>query len=96
MERIDTPDKNWKFSADDLKERAQWDAYMKAYEDTLSHTSREWAPWYMIPADHKWFTRVAVADIIVRKLRSLDLHYPKVSEKQRTELRKARRQLQRE
>lgn len=76
LKRIDQPERNWKFSATDIKERALWDDYMKAYEEMCTHTSTEWAPWYIIPADHKWFTRATVADIIVKKLGSLNLHYP--------------------
>ncbi len=76
LARIDTPAKNWKFSFADVKERAYWDEYMNAFEDTFNHTSTEHAPWYIIPADHKWFTRTVVADIIVEKLKSLKLHYP--------------------
>jgi hypothetical protein len=69
---------------------------MKAYEDTFNHTSTGWAPWHIIPADHKWFTRVTVAQIIVDKLKSLDLHYPEVSETQREELLEARKILEAE
>jgi len=76
LRRIDQPERNWKFSATDVKERALWDNYMKAYEEMCSNTSTDWAPWHIIPADHKWFTRATVADIIVRKLESLKLHYP--------------------
>ncbi|HTO94833.1 MAG TPA: polyphosphate kinase 2 family protein [Bacteroidota bacterium] len=76
LERIDTPEKNWKFSGADVRERGFWKDYMRAYEDAFNHTSTPWAPWYVIPADRKWFTRVAVADIIVRTLQSLKLRYP--------------------
>lgn len=76
FERIDTPEKNWKFSLDDVKERAHWDEYMKAYEEMFRHTSTSHAPWYVIPADRKWFTRVAVADILVARLEALHLRYP--------------------
>jgi PPK2 family polyphosphate:nucleotide phosphotransferase len=76
LERIDTPEKNWKFSPADVRERAFWKDYMKAYEDVFNHTSTDWAPWHIIPADRKWFTRTAVADIIIRKLESLSLKYP--------------------
>jgi PPK2 family polyphosphate:nucleotide phosphotransferase len=95
LERIDTPEKNWKFSSADLKERAHWDRYMEAYEDAIRNTSTAWAPWYVVPADHKWFTRVVVAGAIVRTLRSLRLAYPKVSKQQKAELQAARRALQR-
>jgi PPK2 family polyphosphate:nucleotide phosphotransferase len=94
LERIDTPEKNWKFSAADVKERGHWNEYMNAYEDAFNHTSTEWAPWYIIPADHKWFTRAAVADIIVAKLQSLDLKYPTVGEERKQELLKAKEMLE--
>jgi PPK2 family polyphosphate:nucleotide phosphotransferase len=96
LERIDTPEKNWKFSAADVKERGHWNEYMNAYEDAFNHTSTEWAPWYIIPADHKWFTRAAVADVIVAKLKSLDLKYPTVSEERKQELLKAKEMLENE
>ena len=64
LERIDLPEKNWKFSAADVRERQYWDDYQRAYSDMLSHTSTEWAPWYVLPADHKWFTRVCAAAVI--------------------------------
>jgi len=96
LARIDEPDKNWKFSLDDLATRAAWGKYMDAYEAMLNHTSTSWAPWHVIPADHKWFTRALVADCIVTKLESLDLRYPPVLEKHRVELRRARRMLQQE
>jgi len=76
LERIDTPGKNWKFSSADVRERAFWKEYMRAYEDVFTNTSTRWAPWHIIPADRKWFTRAAVADIIVKKLESLKLKYP--------------------
>jgi len=96
LERIEEPDKNWKFSIADASERKHWDEYMKVYEDMLRHTSTKWAPWYVIPADHKWFTRVAVADVLLKGLKSLDLKYPKVSKERRTELQKIRQQLESE
>ncbi len=96
LARIDEPDKNWKFSLDDLATRAAWGKYMDAYEAMLNHTSTCWAPWHVIPADHKWFTRALVADCIVAKLESLDLRYPPVSKRHRVELRRARRMLQQE
>ncbi len=77
LERLDSPDKNWKFSSADLKERAFWKEYQNAYEDMLSNTSTNYAPWHIIPADNKWFTRMAIGEIIVEKLKSLDLRYPK-------------------
>lgn len=90
LKRINTPEKNWKFSLQDVRERQHWDKYMHAYEDMLSHTSTEYAPWYVIPADHKWFTRVAVSEIILSRLESLDLQYPVVSDEHKRELEEAR------
>jgi PPK2 family polyphosphate:nucleotide phosphotransferase len=86
LKRIDTPDKNWKLSANDVHERAFWNNYQRAYEEMLQHTSTVWAPWYIVPADHKWFTRVAVASVVVTKLEALGLTYPQVSEEQRAHL----------
>jgi polyphosphate kinase 2 (PPK2 family) len=96
LERIEKPDKNWKFSIADANEREHWDEYMNAYENMLQHTSTKWAPWYVIPADHKWFTRIAVADVLVKTLKSLDLKYPVVSKERKVELQKIRRQLEKE
>ncbi|MGH9943250.1 MAG: polyphosphate kinase 2 family protein [Pyrinomonadaceae bacterium] len=96
LARIDTPAKNWKFSLGDAKERGHWDDYMDAYEDAFNHTSTEHAPWHIIPADHKWFTRAAVADIIITKLKSLDLSYPVVSAEHRTNLLQAKEVLENE
>lgn len=96
LARLENPEKNWKFSVNDLKERAYWDDYQQAYEETLSATSTEEAPWYVIPADKKWFARACVADIITSRLRDLKLHYPKVAEKDATALAEARRQLESE
>jgi PPK2 family polyphosphate:nucleotide phosphotransferase len=86
LARIDTPEKNWKLSAADVHERTFWNNYQRVYEEMLEHTSTEWAPWYVVPADHKWFTRVAVAGIVVAKLESLGLAYPEVSDEQRAHL----------
>jgi len=96
LDRINKPDKNWKFSSSDLKEREHFDAYMEAYEDALTHTSTEHAPWYVVPADHKWFTRMVVADIINSHLATLDLHYPELSDAQKAELGKAKDALEKE
>jgi PPK2 family polyphosphate:nucleotide phosphotransferase len=90
LERIDMPEKNWKFSVSDVQERQYWDDYMAVYEDCFEHTSSKWAPWYVIPADHKPFARWAVAHTIQRKLEELHLSYPKIDEKQRAELAKAK------
>ncbi|GAP98813.1 polyphosphate kinase 2 family protein [Leptolyngbya sp. NIES-2104] len=96
LDRIDLDEKNWKFSASDAKERQHWDEYMHAYEDLFSHTSTDHAPWHIIPADHKWFTRLAVSNIIVDKLKSLNLYYPKVSEQHRAELLEVKKELEHE
>lgn len=90
LKRIMTPEKNWKFSLNDVKERGHWYQYMEAYEDMFNHTSTENAPWYIIPSDHKWFTRAAVADVIISKLESLKLNYPVVSEAHRQNLLEAK------
>lgn len=86
LERIDTPDENWKLSASDVHERKYWDSYQNVYEELLTHTSTTSAPWYIIPADHKWFSRVAIASIIVAELEALHLTYPEVSDEQRAHL----------
>jgi len=96
LARLNTPEKNWKFSLADVKERACWNDYQKAFEAVFNHTSTKWAPWYVIPADHKWFTHVAVADIIVSKLKSLNLKYPTVSKEHLQELQAARELLESE
>jgi PPK2 family polyphosphate:nucleotide phosphotransferase len=86
LERIDDKEKNWKFSAGDARERRFWDDYMAAYEETIRHTATDYAPWYVIPADHKWFSRLAVAAAIIDTLLELGLHFPKVSKAQRADL----------
>jgi PPK2 family polyphosphate:nucleotide phosphotransferase len=86
LERIERPEKNWKFAASDVRERGYWDAYQAAYEDMLNHTSTSAAPWYVIPADRKWFTRLGVAGVIAAKLEELNPTYPSVTEEQRQEL----------
>ena len=96
LERVDLPEKNWKFSSSDVKERACWKAYMDAYEDMFNHTSTKWAPWVIVPADTKWFTRLAVAYGIFRTLRRLKPDYPTVSEEHRQELLKAKEMLEQE
>ena len=93
LERLERPEKHWKFSASDIAERTYWDQYMAAYEDALSATSTSWAPWYIVPSDHKWLTRAAVANILTSTIRSLDLRYPIVTDEQRTVLAAARKQL---
>ena len=96
LERIERPEKNWKFNAGDAKERALWSDYMKAYEDAIAATSTERSPWYIIPADKKWFTRLAVSEIIVRRMEALDLKYPEVTDAQRAELTEAKKILESE
>jgi PPK2 family polyphosphate:nucleotide phosphotransferase len=93
LDRIDDASKNWKFSLSDLKERAFWDDYQKAYEDALSATSTEYAPWHVIPADDKWYTRLAIAAIIIQKFATLKINYPVVNQAQKEELQKAKVQL---
>src|SRR6266576_2326725 len=86
LERLENPEKNWKFSANDIKERAFWDDYMVAYEDMIRHTASPEAPWYVVPADNKWFTRIVVAAAIIETLDALNLGYPKVSKEKLKEL----------
>jgi PPK2 family polyphosphate:nucleotide phosphotransferase len=93
LERLDNPEKNWKFSANDIRERAHWNDYMEAYEETIRHTASKQAPWYVVPADNKWFTRIVVAAAIIDTLDGLDLHYPEVSPQSRAELEQARQEL---
>lgn len=93
LDRINEPEKNWKFNAGDVHEREHWDAYMDAYQEVLNATSRPWAPWYAIPANDKRFMRLAVSEIVVRTLSSLALAYPKVSAEARQELLEARDRL---
>jgi PPK2 family polyphosphate:nucleotide phosphotransferase len=90
LARIDVPEKNWKFSAADVRERAHWDAYMHAYEEALRATSRPWAPWFAIPADDKPFMRLAVAKILRNTLKGMELHYPEVDDAQRARLQEMR------
>jgi PPK2 family polyphosphate:nucleotide phosphotransferase len=96
LERLDEPDKHWKFSSADVRERAHWSSYMKAYEEAIRGTARKHAPWYVVPADNKWFTRLVVAAAVVEALESLDLSYPRVSDAMREELALARVQLSKE
>jgi PPK2 family polyphosphate:nucleotide phosphotransferase len=94
LERLDRPEKHWKFSPADLAERARWDDYTDAYESALSATSTEHAPWYVVPADDKWATRALVVDILTTTIRGLDLRYPEVTDAQRAALEEARRRLE--
>ena len=93
LERIDDPLKNWKFSSNDANERDYWDDYMKAYEEMIQETATKEAPWYVVPADNKWFTRVVVAGAVIETLDSLDLAYPKVDESKLKELATAKKKL---
>ncbi|MEI7686608.1 MAG: polyphosphate kinase 2 family protein [Planctomycetota bacterium] len=96
LDRLDRPEKNWKFSTADLAERGHWDEYMEAYEDALNATSTEAAPWYVVPADHKWVARAVVSDILCTTIRGLDLHYPDVSKEKQAALAEAKRKLEKE
>jgi PPK2 family polyphosphate:nucleotide phosphotransferase len=91
LARLEEPEKNWKFSAADIRERACWDEYQDAYEDMIRNTATEQAPWYIVPADNKWFTRLVVSAVVVETLESLDLAYPKVDAGKRRELDAAKR-----
>ena len=93
LERLDHPNKNWKFSTADVKERACWDDYQSAYEDMIRHTSSPHSPWYVVPADNKWFTRLVVGAAVVDALKRMKLSYPKISGEQKIELDAARKQL---
>jgi len=93
LERLENPEKNWKFSANDIKERAFWNDYMEAYEDIIHNTSSPEAPWYVVPADNKWFTRIVVAAAVIEALDGLDLRYPKVSKEKLKELAAAKQVL---
>ena len=96
LDRVNDPTKHWKYSPSDLAERACWNDYRRAYEDMMTATSTEWAPWYIIPADHKWVTRALVASILTRTIQSLDLRYPEVTPEKREEIEAAKRQLEEE
>ncbi len=89
-ERIEKPEKNWKFAVGDVKKREHWDEYRKAYEDMFTHTSTKHAPWFIVPADQKWFTRLAVARLVAARLKSFDLAYPVISEEERAALEEAK------
>ena len=93
LERLENPEKNWKFSANDAKEREHWDDYMHAYEETIRNTATKESPWYVVPADNKWFTRVVVASAIIDTLASLKLRYPEVSDAKRKEFAATKRAL---
>jgi PPK2 family polyphosphate:nucleotide phosphotransferase len=93
LERLEMPEKNWKFSMADVKERAHWKDYQKAYEEMIQNTATKHAPWYVIPADNKWFTRLAVAGAIIHRLHSLDLQFPEVDDDKKKELAQVRKAL---
>src|SRR5262249_15028204 len=93
LERAENPDKNWKFSGSDMAERQFWDEYQEAYEAMIRNTAAKDSPWYVVPADNKWFTRVVVAAALIDTLASLDLAYPKVDEAKRKEIADAKKEL---
>jgi len=94
LERLDTPEKNWKFSSADVKERGCWDAYQEAYEEMIRHTASEYAPWYVVPADNEWFTRLVVSHAVVDALKSMKLKYPEVSGAEKAAIKEARKRLE--
>jgi len=96
LDRLEMPEKNWKFSEQDVLKRKHWKEYMRAYEDMIRNTSTENAPWYVVPANHKWFARVAVAEAIITALEQLNLSYPKVEREKRKDLKKAEEALRHE
>ena len=96
LARLDDPKKQWKFSEADVAQRAYWKDYTDAYEKMLGATSTDWAPWYVIPSDHKWFTRIAVADILVAELKSMRLQYPRLTQEQRAALARQKAALRRD
>ena len=96
LKRLEEPEKNWKFSASDVRERKYWDEYQEAYEGMIRNTAKKHAPWYIVPADNKWFTRLVISTVIVDTLESLHLQYPKVDEEKKKELEAARKQLEKE
>jgi PPK2 family polyphosphate:nucleotide phosphotransferase len=96
LERIEQPAKNWKFSARDVQERACWREYMTAYEDMIRHTATPHAPWYVVPADHKWFTHLVVAEAVVQAMKELDLAFPTLDRSKRKELEASRKALERD
>ena len=96
LDRLENPEKYWKFSTSDVAERAYWKEYQKAFEDTLRETSTDYAPWYIVPSDHKWFARALVADVIVSTIASLDLKYPVISDEKLKAMKEAKRMLEEE
>jgi polyphosphate kinase 2 (PPK2 family) len=96
LKRVDLPEKNWKFSSADARERKYWDDYQAAFSDMLTHTSTEWAPWYVVPADHKWFARVCVSAVLAHTLIGIDPRFPKVDDAKRKDLAEVRAMLEAE
>jgi len=96
LKRLEEPEKNWKFSSSDVRERKCWDDYQKAYEDMIRNTARKHAPWYVVPADNKWFTRLVISTVVVDALESLKLEYPKVDPEKKKGLEEAKKQLENE
>ncbi len=96
LRRLEDPDRNWKFSEADAREREHWDEYMEAYQDMIRNTATEEAPWYIVPADNKWFSRLVVAGAIIETLEALDLHYPEVDQAKKKELQGVRKLLEKE
>jgi PPK2 family polyphosphate:nucleotide phosphotransferase len=94
LSRLDEPEKNWKFSSADARERQRWDDYMAVYDDMIRHTATQHAPWYVVPADNKWFSRLVVAAVVVNALQELDLQFPKVDAEKRKDLKAARQMLE--
>ena len=93
LERIDEPMKNWKFSSLDINEREKWDKYMEVYEDAINETSENFAPWYIIPADKKWFTRIAISKIIINTLKSLNFKLPDLADTEKAKLQECKKRL---
>ena len=93
LARIDEPEKNWKFSVDDLRERTSWDDYQRAFQDMLTHTSTDWAPWHVIPADHKWFSHLSTSAVLLETLQKLNPQYPQLDAASKAELARARTEL---
>jgi polyphosphate kinase 2 (PPK2 family) len=96
LARLDSPEKHWKFSSADVRERRHWDRYQHAYQEAIRHTATPWAPWLVVPADHKWFTRLVVAAAVVQALESLELAFPSVAEEAQAGLSAARAELEAE
>lgn len=93
LQRIDHPEKNWKFSPSDVRERRHWDEYQQAFDTMLSQTSTQWAPWYVVPADHKWFSRLATAGVLVTALRAINPRYPPPDPAEREQMARVRAEL---